>query len=230
MRPAADADVRLASGWPSPGRRSRCAASDQCRPRWSSRRWAPPWELSVCSHIRDVLRIAAAAGFCTALVMVPLAGRLWAARASPLVGLAARHAGMTLELTTTGDPRPLAATASRARHGWRCRPTRPPVRCSSSHRPRSGATCCRSSGCGWPGRSHRPWTAHWRAPRCSPTGRRSCSAGRRGGSAPPGRCGPACAARPTCSPARNAGCCPAWSTATPPVSTRCSGSDSASPA
>ncbi len=54
--------------------------------------------------------MVAAAGFCTALVLVPLAGRLWAARASPLTALAESHASVTLDLTTTGDPRPLAAT------------------------------------------------------------------------------------------------------------------------
>jgi competence protein ComEC len=57
-----------------------------------------------------VLRLVATAGFCTALVLVPLAGRLWAARASPLARLAASHASVTLDLTTTGDPRPLATT------------------------------------------------------------------------------------------------------------------------
>lgn len=56
------------------------------------------------------LRVAAAAGLCTAIVLVPFAGRMWAARASPLWVLAHQHAAVTLELVTSGDPRPLAAT------------------------------------------------------------------------------------------------------------------------
>lgn len=55
------------------------------------------------------LRPLAAAGFCVAVVLIPFAGRVWAARASPLVTLAATHATVSLELVTTGDPRALAA-------------------------------------------------------------------------------------------------------------------------
>ena len=50
------------------------------------------------------------AAFCVALVLIPFAGRLFHARASLLVALAARHAAVTAELTVTADPRPLAAT------------------------------------------------------------------------------------------------------------------------
>ncbi len=57
----------------------------------------------------DWLRPIAAAGFCVALVLVPFAGRVWVARASPLTKLAADNASVTLELVTTGDPRTLAA-------------------------------------------------------------------------------------------------------------------------
>ena len=55
------------------------------------------------------LRPVAAAGFCVALVLIPFAGRVWAARASPLTRLADDHAAVTLDLVTTGDPRALAA-------------------------------------------------------------------------------------------------------------------------
>jgi competence protein ComEC len=54
-------------------------------------------------------RPLAAAGFCVALVLIPFAGRVWAARASPLVKLADAHAAVTLDVVTTGDPRALAA-------------------------------------------------------------------------------------------------------------------------
>lgn len=57
-----------------------------------------------------LLRVLAAAGFCTALVLVPLAARLWAAQTSPLAVLARAGGTATLDLTTSGDPRPLAAT------------------------------------------------------------------------------------------------------------------------
>ncbi len=49
------------------------------------------------------------AAMCTALVLVPYAGRLAHARASPLLRLAARHTAVTLDLTVRADPRPLAA-------------------------------------------------------------------------------------------------------------------------
>jgi competence protein ComEC len=47
--------------------------------------------------------------FCVALVLVPLAGRLAHARASPLYRLARQHAAVTANLTVTGDPAVLAA-------------------------------------------------------------------------------------------------------------------------
>lgn len=53
---------------------------------------------------------AAAAGFCTALLLVPFAGRQWQARASPLMMLAREHAAVRAELTVVADPRRLAAT------------------------------------------------------------------------------------------------------------------------
>ncbi len=46
---------------------------------------------------------------CVALVLLPLAGRLQHARASPLAGLARRHAAVTLTVTLSGDPTRLAA-------------------------------------------------------------------------------------------------------------------------
>jgi competence protein ComEC len=52
----------------------------------------------------------AAVGFCIALVLVPFAGRLWQAHASPLMMLAAQHVAVTAELTVAGDPHTLAAT------------------------------------------------------------------------------------------------------------------------
>jgi competence protein ComEC len=61
-------------------------------------------------RLRAIGPAVAAAGFCTALVLVPFAGRLWQARASPLAVLAGRHAAVTAELTVTGDPHLLAAT------------------------------------------------------------------------------------------------------------------------
>ncbi len=47
--------------------------------------------------------------FCVALVLVPLAGRLAHARASPLVVLAQRHAAVSVTLEVEADPRVLAA-------------------------------------------------------------------------------------------------------------------------
>jgi competence protein ComEC len=61
-------------------------------------------------RIRAVGGPLAAAGFCVALVLVPFAGRLWQARASPLMMLAAQHTAVTAELTVSGDPHTLAAT------------------------------------------------------------------------------------------------------------------------
>ena len=49
------------------------------------------------------------AALCLALVLLPFAGRLYQARASPLIGLAAEHAAVTLELTVRGDPVAFAA-------------------------------------------------------------------------------------------------------------------------
>jgi competence protein ComEC len=56
---------------------------------------------------------AATAGlvlFSVALVLLPLAGRIAHARASPLAALARQHASATLTLTITADPHVLAAT------------------------------------------------------------------------------------------------------------------------
>lgn len=52
----------------------------------------------------------AAAGFCTALVLIPFAGRLWQARDGPLQRLAREHADVTVELTVASDPRTLAGS------------------------------------------------------------------------------------------------------------------------
>lgn len=52
----------------------------------------------------------AAAGFCTALVLVPFAGRLWQAGTSPLVRIAQARVAVGAELTVAGDPHVLAAT------------------------------------------------------------------------------------------------------------------------
>jgi competence protein ComEC len=48
--------------------------------------------------------------FCIALVLLPLAGRISHARASPLSVLARQHASVTATLTVTADPTVLAAT------------------------------------------------------------------------------------------------------------------------
>lgn len=58
-------------------------------------------------------RAAAALGlllFCVAFEMLPLAGRLVQARASPLLTLAREHASTVVTLITRSDPVPLAAT------------------------------------------------------------------------------------------------------------------------
>ena len=47
--------------------------------------------------------------FCVALELLPLAGRLAHARASPLLALAREHASAVVTLTTRADPVPLAA-------------------------------------------------------------------------------------------------------------------------
>ncbi len=54
----------------------------------------------------------ALACFCVALVLVPLAGRISHARASPLVVLARQHERVTLELTLEADPVVLAASGA----------------------------------------------------------------------------------------------------------------------
>lgn len=54
-------------------------------------------------------RAAALAGCCVALVLLPLAGRIWHARDSPLHVLAERGGAVTLEVTVSADPRVLAA-------------------------------------------------------------------------------------------------------------------------
>jgi competence protein ComEC len=48
--------------------------------------------------------------FCMALELLPLAGRLAHARASPLLALAREHASVVVTLTTRADPAPLAAS------------------------------------------------------------------------------------------------------------------------
>ncbi|HET6876935.1 MAG TPA: ComEC/Rec2 family competence protein [Jatrophihabitans sp.] len=48
--------------------------------------------------------------FVVGLVLLPLAGRIARARASPLYELAAEHVEVSAELTITADPRPLSAT------------------------------------------------------------------------------------------------------------------------
>ena len=58
----------------------------------------------------DAAQAVALALCVVALVLVPLAGRVARARASPLYQLAAEHAEVTVEVTLTADPRPLAAT------------------------------------------------------------------------------------------------------------------------
>jgi competence protein ComEC len=58
--------------------------------------------------VRGAAGVAFAA-LCLALVLVPFAGRLAHARASPLLGLARERAAVTLELTVHADPRRLAA-------------------------------------------------------------------------------------------------------------------------
>ncbi|MFN2518616.1 MAG: ComEC/Rec2 family competence protein [Jatrophihabitantaceae bacterium] len=52
---------------------------------------------------------AALVGFCVALVLFPLAGRMAHNRASPLVQLAEHRTAVTVVLTVGADPRPLAA-------------------------------------------------------------------------------------------------------------------------
>ncbi|SHG50302.1 competence protein ComEC [Jatrophihabitans endophyticus] len=56
-----------------------------------------------------LLRAAALACCCTALVLLPLAARLAHARAAPLQQLARQHATVVLEASVTADPRVLAA-------------------------------------------------------------------------------------------------------------------------
>ena len=63
----------------------------------------------VAAHGRPGLAAVALALFCLALVLVPLAGRIGHARASPLAVLAGRHAAVVADLTVTADPRVLAA-------------------------------------------------------------------------------------------------------------------------
>ena len=63
----------------------------------AARRWRPAAALAVLL-------------FCVAFELLPLAGRLAQARASPLLALARTHASAVLTLTTRSDPVPLAAT------------------------------------------------------------------------------------------------------------------------
>ncbi|MEO8889538.1 MAG: ComEC/Rec2 family competence protein [Jatrophihabitantaceae bacterium] len=48
--------------------------------------------------------------FCVALVLIPFAGRLFRARASPLAELAAQRTSVTAELTLAADPHPLGSS------------------------------------------------------------------------------------------------------------------------
>jgi competence protein ComEC len=68
---------------------------------WSRRAGSP--------RFASVLGLGA---FCVALVLVPFAGRVAVARASPLAQLAKAGADVTAELTVTGDPHLLAATGA----------------------------------------------------------------------------------------------------------------------
>jgi competence protein ComEC len=52
----------------------------------------------------------ALAGFCVALVLIPLSVRLEQVRASPIAALARAHTVATVEVTVSADPRLLAAT------------------------------------------------------------------------------------------------------------------------
>lgn len=61
------------------------------------------------AHVDRWVAVAASALFCVALVLVPLAGRVGHARASPLAQLARHHAAVTIEVTVTADPHLLAA-------------------------------------------------------------------------------------------------------------------------
>src|SRR6185437_9206344 len=49
-------------------------------------------------------------GFCVALVLIPFAGRLYHARASPLAKLAEQRASVTFDVTLSTDPRLLSST------------------------------------------------------------------------------------------------------------------------
>jgi competence protein ComEC len=68
-----------------------------------------PVRRPVAGHVAVVGPAVALAAFCIALVLIPLAGRIGHARASPLFRLAARHASVTLDLTVAADPVTLAA-------------------------------------------------------------------------------------------------------------------------
>jgi competence protein ComEC len=63
----------------------------------------------VVARARRWAAALALALFCIALVLLPLAGRIARAHASPLFALAQAHASVTAMLTVTGDPRVLAA-------------------------------------------------------------------------------------------------------------------------
>lgn len=60
-------------------------------------------------RVAAALRAGALAGGCVALVLLPLAGRLQHAAASPLQQLVQRQATATLDVTVSADPRVLAA-------------------------------------------------------------------------------------------------------------------------
>ena len=63
----------------------------------------------VVARVRRWAAAIALVLFCVALVLLPLAGRIARARASPLFALARTHAAVTATLTVTGDPKMLAA-------------------------------------------------------------------------------------------------------------------------
>lgn len=65
--------------------------------------------LAALRGARRLGAVAGAAGFCTALVLVPFAGRLWQAGTSPLVLLARQHVSVSADLVVSGDPHVLAA-------------------------------------------------------------------------------------------------------------------------
>jgi competence protein ComEC len=83
-----------------------------------------PWAVAVvallavalggCALLAANRGVSGAAAFalvalCIALVLIPLAGRLYRAHASPLTALASQRTSVTADLTLTADPRPLSS-------------------------------------------------------------------------------------------------------------------------